>query len=248
MAKRSQTGADDPAKTDRIVLGRHVLEIENLGEAAGHIYARGGFNKKMLHDPQIAALFNKWWSELGLFEKVAAPITVDELGLAFERNTKQIVREAQDFVTNTIHLEWSWVLLDLLQLFLGETIAHAFNVELSSVWSLADATPAPPFITRADETLEEAMARMISDAMKLSQPLARGRLPKDAGAAMEEWGGWFYRARVRGESIAELAREYTKARRQKGLSIDDDNRSTVRYGIAEAEKALGLVVVAPLEK
>jgi hypothetical protein len=73
---------------------------------------------------------------------------------------------------------------------------------------------------------------------RLSARPRAGRRPKNDGAYLERFAHWYYRHRVCGESVRNIARGYSEARL--GPGNDADDRPTVMHGIAEAERLLNL--------
>jgi hypothetical protein len=65
-------------------------------------------------------------------------------------------------------------------------------------------------------------------------------MPASGGAIVKQHVRWFYRVRVKGEPIAQLAREHHAERHPRldcGCDARDD-ASTIRAGIGAAEAAL----------
>jgi hypothetical protein len=180
------------------------------------------------------------------FERAA-----DDLGDAIRRlPAATLAEEAAAFVANTLGLTWAWLALEIVRAFLadvwgqplrrfGRRIQIRFEVDSSPP---APALEIPAFTTRPGERFGAAVERlnehMRSAFEKLAEaahqpPLPRGRVRGNDARNAE----WFYRVRIRGETVSALAREY-HARRKHVCSGDD--RKTIREGIQAAERVLAL--------
>lgn len=151
--------------------------------------------------------------------------------------------DAIEFV-KSLGLPWPWLAGELLWMFFLEFYGFVTGrefVEEVSVDPVAQVAPPTElqYSSRPDETAREALARLLEEVheviKRLAEPIAelpRGRVPANLDAEYEDgvgrYGRWFYRQRIRGESINAIARD---------AHFD---RATVRYGLREAERLLGL--------
>jgi hypothetical protein len=272
MGKRRRTRSPGDAEP-RYHPAAHELEAETLVDEIKHSAARAGFNTEMLADQRVEQQFLRWWEQTGLRGWVIAvrDLPGAERVPRFESGALRdaiaaaaplVVAEAIPFVRDTLRVRWAWVAFDLMEAFVCEAMAQGFGVTVSRGFEVRQGVLRRPisgslsFSGRAGEPVGAALGRVIKQFLSAVEaadaaPLPGGsRRPKDEGSTMEKWARWYYRARVKGEPVATLGREYTAARRAAGVAVARDNHQTVLYGIRQAEKALamGTWEIATLEK
>ena len=164
------------------------------------------------------------------------------------RHAKRRLQEAVEFVHGTLKLPWNWLALESIQCFQFALIGFATGQILRHDAWAEEIDPLAPeidveFHGVPGETVSQALDRLSESFLKgfneLRQPykdqsIPRGRVPTDDEAEFNEGVGkyarWFYRNCLCGESIRKIG------------ATDGYDRSTVRYGIDEAERLLGLTV------
>jgi len=241
---------DEPAAVARILIARPAL-IEAI-----------------FSDPDWERTFTTWAAEPGLAESITecrrrdpddvAPIKC--LAVVIESLASRVSDLAVDFAGAKLKLPWPWVAEDMARTFLWDAMAAGIGQDLTlSVEIIREGSPAPsvrvPAVRTAKgdtvETLLERLDAHIRNTKQLRAEVAattaapaRGSndkpMPAAGGAIVKRHVGWFYRVRVKGEPIAQLAREH-HAERHPQLDCDcdaKDDASTIRTGIAAAEMAL----------
>ena len=155
--------------------------------------------------------------------------------------------DSVEFV-KSLELPWPWLAAQLIRMFLLGLLGFIRGrPAVINYWVEPADPPAPPFehrfCTRSDETVGQTLIRFVSESQdafgRLAEPvreIPRGRVPSDLDAELANgigrYGRWYYRHRIRGESINSIARD----------ALCD--RSTVRYGLREAERLLDLTPYA----
>lgn len=168
----------------------------------------------------------------------------DQLGRCFQAiDSRVLIAEACEFV-KSLGLPWPWLAIEVIESFgyglSGFTQGQVYKV---NHWVEPPDPEVPKltfrFATRAEETAAEAANRLLVGVGRFLDRLSdgvpevpRGHIPSDYDAELRDgigrYGRWFYRNRLRGESINAIAR---------GANCD---RATVRRGIREAERLLNL--------
>ncbi|MFQ6029157.1 MAG: hypothetical protein ACE5Q6_16885 [Dehalococcoidia bacterium] len=177
---------------------------------------------------------------------------VAEANAAFEAFTHKLSNldhaadvwpEAVDFVMD-LGLPYPWLAVELIECSLHAITAAALGLtfrlnswyEPNSPSEISAPATSMSFQTRAGESVEEALNRLLLEVHGVMHNLAeavppRGRVPDRTIDALEKYARWFYRNRVKGESIRSIA-----------ISDfgDADRRKDVTDGIRRAEKLLDL--------
>jgi hypothetical protein len=218
---------------------RSALYGANHGENERHVIVRAAFLQALLDDQKVTELFARW-------DEMVAPFAPIIYSPAVERDADchrlagVIGREAVGFVEG-LDLKFPWLPVELLRLFWlrwsldeGEEVALDISAEM-------DDPPAPDvvfpeFKPKEGETTGAALERFNEAAAHFKRGLLaavapRGTKPDADRAALERFATWFYRNKLRGESIKQIARSHFG---------DDDRRKDVYDGIARAEYLLGL--------
>lgn len=84
----------------------------------------------------------------------------------------------------------------------------------------------------------QKLSDMIGDPVLAPPGTKRRRFPKGDGEHLQDWATWFYRVRVRRESVRSLAMERHAEKKHRRQFEDCDCRRTVRLGLKEAERLL----------
>ncbi len=156
---------------------------------------------------------------------------------------RAVASEAVQMVKSLL-LPWPWLAVEIIEAFVFGLWGFAKGqIIVIDQWVEHPDLPTPHlsfrFRTRSSETISEALVRFVRDAqqfiVRLMEPAVefpRGRIPTDFRDEIENgvgrYGRWFYRHRIRGDSINAIARD----------AVCD--RATVRYGLREAERLLSL--------
>ena len=161
-------------------------------------------------------------------------------------HANRITDETTIFVRDTLQLPWPWLVLELIEGFVKGVAGLALGqVQRTESWAEYEEPLTPDvklqFETLPGETVSKAFERLcesFGEAMnELLQPyeehfLPRGRVPTDEEDELRggvgKYARWFYRNRLCGESIRHISQ------------TDRFDRSTVKRGIVEAERLLGL--------
>lgn len=221
----------------------------NLSDEASHVSARMGLHAEMLADPFVEALFFRWVGPTGiraalveiaelLPRKLVAELQAGAFERLIEPHRDRFNSEARTLVSvHMPRLTWDFVATDLVEMFECEVLAAAFKVEVVREFTVTDEVSED---IPLEATVENLLSRL-SVAARRAEHDARGRMPGNGGAALEEGARWLYRVWVRGQKLEEIAREYTATRR-KAVAVADRNAPTVLKRIRRAEWALGLPV------
>jgi len=148
----------------------------------------------------------------------------------------------------SLDLPWPWLAAQLVEMFMLSLWQFIIGrLVVINHWVEPPDLPAPPFehrfCTRSDETVNEALTRFLSEMHAALDRLSghvpeipRGRMPSDLDAefanGVGRYGRWYYRHRIRGESMNSIARDA------------HCDRATVRRGLREAERLLDLTPYA----
>jgi hypothetical protein len=154
-----------------------------------------------------------------------------------------------ELVHVNLAINWPWVALELLyrylRRFIGESDRWQFRYRPKAVPA---ATVEKMVTIKQGETIREFQRRMAAEFNRAQQSfrvrqnvLPSGRKGSPPVIKMHVY--WFYSSKIMKRSIRELAREYHEEQRHTRTIDDCDDRKTVRYGIAQAERVLAL---APL--
>jgi hypothetical protein len=146
-----------------------------------------------------------------------------------------------DLVRDIWGLRWPWIAAELYRAWLlsigGTVFCQHFEITYHAHVFGWD-RPAPEidvrFATRQGETIADASERFLREIQtavivplkEAAAPLPRGRLTDQETA--ERYVGWWYRQKIRRESIRSIADK------------QDDRRRLVRHGIAQAERWLAV--------
>ena len=206
------TGVNDSARTLR-------LAIDQLAASAG------------LENQESMRKIYEIGSELELeaMEGSLNPELVDiaddalaEFGLCLDRVyslRKQMSAATTVFIRDTLELTWPWLTLELIKCFEYSALAIGSG----------STNPLEKKAERKEAVASEGARRRRSHR---ATAIIRGRLPLDEEAEFQDGVGrcarWFYRNRLIGESIREIAKS------------DHCDRATVERGISEAEQILGI--------
>lgn len=225
---------------------------------------RAAFMEELLKDQRVRELFERWGQQTGLSEAWSRyEATHDAMAVAMKSRTPstrlarqlaaaeatlrrcshrafgRLPSEAQAFVRDGLGLPWSWVAPELLAAFGGFSPGLRWRHD----WAFHPGTAAAEFVGPGDrETEQEARGRLKREYLRVDAELRaifarRAARDRMLSGRVATYARWFYRHRLRGESIRSLAREYHE---QKRHVCAGDDRPTVRRGIAEAARRLGL--------
>ena len=219
---------------------------DQVAEAAG--FDNRGYVWELLEtgsDDEVSAIDNSLSRELVTAVNTAVNEFIESLD-KLPIYTERLANEAIVFVRETLLLPWPWLALELVQCFVyaawgcvqGRVLrfegwaedkeAVAPDVEME--YKTAPGEPLGHALERLSESFIEAIEKLTEDGEHQSVP--RGRIPVDEELELRDGVGkyarWFYRNRICGESIRHIA------------VSDEYDRATVRRGINEAERLLGL--------
>lgn len=226
--------------------GKMASAWDQVADAAGVDHR--GYVWELLEtesDDNVSALENCLGCEL----VEAANAALDEFVQCMEKlrnHADRLTDEATVFVRDTLQLRWPWLALELIECFGYAVLGFALGrVQRFEGWAEGIEPVAPDveieYKTVPGESLSQAIERLtesfIEAIEKITKPqdhesLPRGRIPLDEEVELQDGVGkyarWFYRNRICGESIRHIA------------VTDEYDRATVRRGINEAERLLGL--------
>jgi hypothetical protein len=161
-------------------------------------------------------------------------------------SSKKAVTSIQSFVIEDLKLPWPWLTMELLCFYNAELVGCLCDTrfEMQHVFE-----PQSPKIDRrfripAGTARAEAIKRLgmfCEEALnEISGERSRKRMPHRPNATrMARDLLWFYRKRIKGESIRSLAREYHQKMHPE-KSICSGDRSTVQTGIDECWRILSV--------
>ena len=165
------------------------------------------------------------------------------LRLETPNHALDVGREAKDFVLK-LGLHYPWLAIQLIEWFWHDVVGLAIGLDFDLEWwyeqKLASEFTAPKinftFQTREGEDVEEALERLNEQyqgaADKLLEPVpSTGKVPDRTIPALERDARWFYRRKVKRESIRSIAIS------EFGTS---DRRKDIYDGISRAKGLLAL--------
>lgn len=144
---------------------------------------------------------------------------------------------AISLLRETWRLPWPWLAWEIGRLWMLWLCNAPFGrVSVVNYWLEPNVLgrPAPPieFATIPGESIGDALERCRKEVVApLEAAAAAARLPTGRTAKPEivaRYTAWWYRKRIRGESIRSIAGK------------NDDQRKLIRYGIAQAQRWLGM--------
>jgi len=146
-------------------------------------------------------------------------------------------------ILKMMDLPWDWLAIETVEFFCIEVVRYIVDGNWRETrWVAAPDPPAPAvtfrFGTRPGESAREALYRFHEEADTIASQLVEpiqfpeGRMPTDLDREFHDgvgrYGRWLYIRRVRRDSINSIARNF------------HSDRSTIRYGLGEAERLLSL--------
>lgn len=153
-----------------------------------------------------------------------------------------------DFVKNDLHLPWAWVGNELIEVFYMSVQAELSDAQVTKevgVIPKIPSAPEKPFVLNpiSGETEEEWLYRLNSEGATfaaetqsasggMALPIGQRRNPERIAEQVE----WMFRNRVLGESIRSICRHEADGT----LRTQANDRSQVKYGIAQAVGLLGV--------
>jgi hypothetical protein len=171
----------------------------------------------------------------------------DDLMSRFDtvKDNAEIGKEAIEFIIN-LGLPYPWLAIELIEstffAILGFALGQVYRIERWYEPEPLHEIEAPmttmSFQTHEGECVEQALKRLLHEAKetakKLLEPVPRpGRFPDRRIAVLERNGRWFYRHKVKGDSIRAIAVS------ELGSS---DRRKDIYDGIKRAEELLRLTL------
>jgi len=219
---------------------------ETQAENDRHVIARYAFLEQLLDDSRVHWLFESWHARLPL--DAVSTGDVDGLFRAVEDGCAFYVPEAIAFVRDTLALPWPWVAIELCFEFQRRTVGNVTGARLQRTVSVGHVAPSVRIVfeTRQDESIAQNQARLVDLCCQGLTELEAGLPPKGYWSRQTDHvtrnARWFYRHKLRGESVRQIAREYHahQTRGRERASGNDDDRATVRAGINETERLLSL--------
>lgn len=220
-----------------------------------HFRARTTFVNALYALPRVQAAVN----ELGVrLENVLLP-HVDKI----DDPIWQASDAAREMVCRytVLPIEWAAALVDELKLPSPIRDVAGVDLALTAMAYAYDAVGAPlgviveydhkrPPITYTysalpNEPAADAQQRLLKEVLQVVIELSaaeppEGWAPRDDGQAVERGVHWWVRHHVEGVSIRALSDAYVHERSLDGVTLDRDQRKTVRYGIRAAAEALTL--------
>jgi hypothetical protein len=172
---------------------------------------------------------------------------LDDLDSRFTtvKDDAEIWKEAIEFVIN-LGLPYPWLAIELIEstffAILGIALGEVYRTEIwyepEPLSEIAAPMVSMSFQTHEGESVEQAVTRLLNEAKetakKLLEPVPRpGKIPDRRIPVLERNGCWFYRHKVKGESIRSIAIS------ELGSS---DRRKDVYDGIKSAEELLKLTL------
>jgi hypothetical protein len=168
------------------------------------------------------------------------------------------IESAITYVRDELHLPWPWLAYELHLKLLMDSYQYVVGIDMPLGYRFdPDDPPAAPFSwtfeTRPGETLSAAQRRFTEEANAAvaqlqalpneASPAELGRIRQDLEQITRRNTRWFYRHRICQERINQLAKTYHTERAgdpDHPTFPDCSCRGTVRTGIKEADRVLGL--------
>jgi hypothetical protein len=219
---------------------RDSLCAETDSDVDDHVSARTAFLNELVADERTGQLFDAWRTACGLNiaalqERAAADPdrAADEFADSFDANIDQLSRRALAFVRDDLRLPWAWVIFEVLEAFACDSVAKIFGIGVEKSIQRQSPPIKVAFRSRAHEAAEEIRARLLAELEPVLASLCGATRRPDSvkrDERIEKWVTWFYRQRIRGESVRAIAKDYRTA----------DDRPTIRRGIVQAARLLAL--------
>ncbi|MBM4439642.1 MAG: hypothetical protein FJ027_04410 [Candidatus Rokubacteria bacterium] len=234
MAKAKARRVDDVftegSADRRFVAWADLLGPEtDLQTGARAIAVRAGFIKALLGDERVVEILVRWIVELAESPK------------SFGR--RDLSRELLPLLAR-LEIPWPWCAMTLLDVF-NRMVVLKVSDPLLALPVEEPAILAPAMVVRFEtlegEAVDDARRRLADlftcaarelDDVASAAKAAHRRSPKGDAAYLEEWGRWYYAARV-----AEPKRSISSIAKARG---GPDHRKHVRAGIAAAARLLAL--------
>jgi hypothetical protein len=232
------------------VTGSHA---DNLRHAA----VRVGFLNALVADPRVQYLFAQWTATMGeavqgldddddTDDAAVLDAVANALAKALERFSPST------FVFRMLKLDWSWVAYELVDTFLRRLLAGAGLPFVTRVYDAVIEAPQDleiVFRSRAGESVAEARARwhlLTQEIMATLDARDRQQLggrpqPKRDRQFLQDWGAWYYAARVKEppESVSAIAKGHHAGAGHAGAAFNCC-RTHVGAKIREAQALLEL--------